>query len=190
MADETETPTVGTTVALDDATPDAPETPTRPPVRELQPTSAAAFAGRWQQTYVRELSPGFAVRLRKLPLTGELLRGTLPNQVLRRIRFEQQPFMDDRTEVERQRDNYEAALPILSRAMVEPKFVFNREPNIEKGEIGPDDLSYVELDNCYFYVVKEVVPPTETSPFRANGDGSAGADQPVQPGEGVRAKTA
>jgi hypothetical protein len=150
-------------------------------------TSAAIFANRWEATYIRELSPGFKVRLKKLALTGELLRGTLPNQVLRRIRFEQQPFMDDRSDVDRQKDNYEAALPILARGMVEPRFVFGKETKADpsRGEIGPEHLSYVELDNAYFYIVKEVVPPPESAPFRANGHDGDGDGTALQPGEGV-----
>lgn len=134
-----------------------PATPTAP--------SAEAIHARYQQTYWREISPGFWAELRKLPLTGELLRGTLPNEVLKHVLWDEE--RDDDTPKLTLKAKYEGYRALAARALVQPKLVVNREPDRSKGEIAATDLNYVELYNVYYYAVKEVVPPVASAPFPA-----------------------
>lgn len=149
---------------------------TEQPRIEPQPTPAGAWIERWNQTKMRELSPGAWMEVRSLPLTDELVHGTLRNQVLEHVLPESWDLdpLDDPTETYKQR--YEGYEPICVRAAVAPKVVSrlrmderrrNNEPELREGEIPYTKLSYIEARNLVYFAVKEAVPPAGTAPFPA-----------------------
>jgi hypothetical protein len=150
-------------------------------VKSIDPpaTSAEALAARFSKTYKRELSAGVWVEIRKLSLSAEILKGTLPNYVLKNVVFEGDStanlFSDPDDEVTKRQSQYEAYLPILARGFVNPKFVFDVPRDLSKGETGPQDYTHVELGNAYYYIVREVVPPVESAPFSNGTNGEQGA---------------
>lgn len=125
--------------------------------------SAQAIHDRYQTTVWREIAPGFWAEIKQLPLTGEILRGSLPNAVLKHVLWDDD--QDDDTPKQTMMARYEGYIALAARALVQPRLVVNREPDRSNGEISPTDLNYVELYNIYYYAVKEVVPPKESAPF-------------------------
>lgn len=142
------------------------------------PATAAALAARYQTTYTRELSPGVVVELKKLPLTDHILTGKLPNEVLRHLRFDGGDAFDTRDESQVEAERFAAYEAIMSRALVNPKYKHSKygPPDPAKNEAGPANFSYIEMQNAYYFIVKEVAPLEP--PFPAGQPVGGGTGEP------------
>lgn len=165
-----------------------------------RPTSAAEIAARYAPSEPFLANIGWYrdlwVRLRPQPLTDRLLLGHVANPILRQIKFERQPWTDDRDEATKLKEQYEADVRLCAYGFVEPRFVVGQAPDIANNETGPAHYHYNEIHIAARYVRGETVPPTADPqeapesggpPFRADGlddpqpgelepDGGAGAD--------------
>jgi hypothetical protein len=71
--------------------------------------------------------------------------------------------------------------------MIRPRLRIKGTPNYEKGEIGPDDISYAELREVAFVAIRKVVPPLPaTFPADPGEPDKLGTGGDVPPGEAVQ----
>lgn len=150
---------------------------------DIQPTPAAAIAGRWT-TGTKRLQSGVVVRGRTLSLMGELLGGSLPAVVLDWIIFEG-VTSEITDQARRTAEIYKARLYVVARILDYPKLVLGRgadirdvQPNLEAGEVGPTHFSAEEIWEIYSWGVVEVTPSLDTAPFPAADDAAGRAPEP------------
>lgn len=137
------------------------------------------------------LSTGRVVVVKPLDLTGELLMGSLPDQVIRWEAFRDlNNGAATKTFQDRIKSLYESKLMTVARGLVTPKLALGPPENIlsitprkEKGEIGPRQLKPAEIDEIYNFLMWGVLPDVATAPFPAESDDDGESGELVPPGD-------
>lgn len=146
-----------------------------------------------EDTTMLPLSTGRVVEVRPLDLTGALVMGLLPDQV---IHWEIFRDLDDpagkKTFQDRVKLIYESKLMCVARGLVTPKLalgppndLLSITPRKEKGEIGPRQLKPREIDEIYNFLLYGVLPEVSTAPFPTDESGSEGDEPAVSSGADV-----
>ncbi len=163
--------------------------PKQKPAPRLEPTPLDAW-DLPEDTTTLPLSTGRVVEVRPVDLTGLVLSGMAPNQILDWVVFRSLgKDAAKQTYGQHVKTVYEAKLIVCHHGMVTPKLALgvrgdlrDATPDKRKGEIAPRQLKPWEIDEIYAYLTEGVLPDVATAPFPAADDdgGEPGADaQPV-----------
>lgn len=147
---------------------------------------ATAWKGGLDREFTVEVNPGRPLVYKKLSLVDELVRGTVPNELLKHIVFDSLPDDDDDAKAaERQAETWQNHLRICARALVRPRLKLKGTPNYAQGEIAPSDLTWAEVYEISYRAIREVVPPLADAPFRSDGSDDGEPEPVASPGADV-----
>lgn len=131
---------------------------TAPNPAPAEPTAQPTPAAQWSQgTLYRLPGSGHVARIRQPGLMALVAKGQIPNpiaaDVTRLLALTEEPKTDEER-LELFERNSRAMVEVAALALVEPRLILDRAPSYERGEIGPADLSDIDLMFIYFNVVE------------------------------------
>lgn len=156
-----------------------------PPPAEHE-AQRATPAAAWRAGELIQLpGSGYTARLRKPSLRALLHAGKVPSALVDSVyRLVQGLIATPEQTPEQQREKFfadsAAFVYVASQCFVEPRLVIDRPPDYEQGEIGPDDVS--DLDLIWLFYTWTEADHAAAAPFRlAPRTGDAGLLSPAVP---------
>lgn len=117
-----------------------------------KPLAKATTAKHWKTGGLYQLPSGNIAQLKRPSLLARAtMPGRLEQKVLRHIALETPRQLSEKQQLDLYVANSEAYLAVAAAALVSPRLILDGEPDPEKDEIGPDDLS--DRDYTWIYHV-------------------------------------
>jgi len=117
-----------------------------------KPAATPTTARTWKTGGLYELPSGNIAHLKRPSLLARsTMPGKLEQKVLRYIALDTPRQLSEEQQIKLYVANSEAYLAVAAAAMVSPHLILDREPDPDKNEIGPDDLS--DRDYTWIYHV-------------------------------------